>query len=66
VTVYLRKPDEAAPTAFRYERDGDVGLFYWVEAGTGYALAGSLPREQLLALAEAIYRQQPAAASAPK
>lgn len=67
VTVYLRKPDEAAPTAFRFERDGDVNLFYWVEAGTGYALAGSLPREQLLALAEAIYRQQPVpAASAPK
>ena len=67
VTVYLRKPDEAAPAAFRFERDGDVNLFYWVEAGTGYALAGSLPREQLLALAEAIYRQQPLpAASAPK
>jgi len=59
VTVYLRKPDEAAPAAFRYERDGEVGLFYWVEAGTGYALAGSLPRAQLLALAEAIHRQQP-------
>ncbi|WP_457330065.1 anti-sigma factor family protein [Rhizobacter sp. P5_C2] len=67
VTVYLRKPNEAAPAAFRFERDGDVNLFYWVEAGTGYALAGSLPREQLLALAEAIYRQQPVpAASAPK
>jgi anti-sigma factor RsiW len=67
VTVYLRKPDEAAPAAFRFERDGDVNLFYWVEAGTGYALAGSLPREQLLALAEAIYRQQPVpAVSAPK
>jgi anti-sigma factor RsiW len=65
VTVYLRKPDEAAPAAFRFERDGDVNLFYWVEAGTGYALAGSLPREQLLALAEVIYRQQPAA-NAPK
>ncbi len=65
VTVYLRKPDtgpaDAATAAFRYERQGELGLFYWVEgqgaAATGYALVGSLPREQLLALAEAIYRQ---------
>jgi len=65
VTVYLRKPDtgpaDAASAAFRYERQGELGLFYWVEgqgaAATGYALVGSLPREQLLALAEAIYQQ---------
>lgn len=64
VTVYLRKPDADTPAAFRYERQGELGLFYWVEGGAGYALAGSLPRERLLALAEAIYRQQPAAGAA--
>jgi len=63
VTVYLRKPDGATPAAFRYERQGELGLFYWVEGATaqggpcGYALVGALPREQLLALAEAIYQQ---------
>lgn len=63
VTVYLRKPDSATPAAFAFERQGDLGLFYWVEGdsahgtATGYALAGTLPRERLLALAEAIYRQ---------
>ncbi len=61
VTVYLRKPEDRTDFAFRYERQGDVGLFYSVEGGVGYALAGSLPRERLLALAEAIYRQQPGA-----
>lgn len=65
VTVYLRKPDADTPAAFRYERQGELGLFYWVEGGAGYALAGSLPRERLLALAEAIYRQQPAGGVAP-
>ncbi|MEO6032065.1 MAG: anti-sigma factor [Burkholderiaceae bacterium] len=67
VTVYLRKPDAATPAAFRYERQGELGLFYWVEGdsahggATGYALVGTLPRERLLALAEAIYQQgQPA------
>jgi len=68
VTVYLRKPEDGAETAFRYERHGELGLFYWVEAGAGYALVGALPREQLLALAEAIYQQHPVmpgGASAP-
>ena len=63
VTVYLRKPDNNTPAAFRYERQGDVGLFYWVEGESaegnacGYALVGALPKEKLLALAEAIYKQ---------
>ena len=65
VTVYLRKPEDATPAAFRYEQQGELGLFYWVEGKgpksgpTGYALVGALPREKLLALAEAIYRQDP-------
>lgn len=58
VTVYLRKASTGVPAEFRYEREGDVGLFYWVEGRTGYALAGNLGREQLLALAQAIYAQQ--------
>jgi anti-sigma factor RsiW len=66
VTVYLRKPDtgpadDPALAAFRYERQGELGLFYWVEGqgatATGYALVGDLPREQLLALATAISEQ---------
>lgn len=64
VTVYLRKPEADTPAAFRYEQQGTLGLFYWVEGGAGYALAGSLPKAELLALAEAIYRQQPPAAAA--
>lgn len=63
VTVYLRKPDADAPTSFRYVQQGTLGLFYWVEAGAGYALVGSLPKERLLALAQAIYRQGVAAAA---
>lgn len=59
VTVYLRKPEAGADAAFKYEREGELGLFYWVEDGCGYALVGALPRERLLALAEAIYRQKP-------
>jgi len=61
VTVYLRKPETDTPAAFRYEQQGDLGLFYWVEGAagreTGYALVGALPKERLLELATAIYRQ---------
>ncbi len=59
VTVYLRKPEQAVQTEFRHERQGDLSLFYWVEEGCGYALVGALPRETLLVLAQAIYRQHP-------
>lgn len=64
ITVYLRKPDEGTDAAFRYERQGELGLFYWVESGAGYALVGALPKEQLLALAQSIYRQHPVAGAA--
>ncbi len=57
VTVYLRRAEVSTPAAFRYERQGSLGLFYWVDERTGYALAGELPREELLALAQDIYAQ---------
>lgn len=65
VTIYLRKPEDGTPAAFRYEQQGRTGLFYWVEGASpghpacGYAIVGDLPRERLLALAEAIERQDP-------
>ena len=64
VTVYLRKPEASTPAAFSFERQGELSLFYWVDGPTGYALVGTLPREQLLAMAESIYRQGQAAAAA--
>ncbi|VTU29301.1 putative transmembrane transcriptional regulator (anti-sigma factor) [Variovorax sp. PBL-H6] len=44
-------------TAFRYSAEGPVSSFYWVDQGFGYALTGNLPREVLLSLAGAVYRQ---------
>ena len=65
VTVYLRKPDDNTPAAFRYERQGELGLFYWVEGDSGFALVGPQSRERLLALAQSIYQQDQRTASAP-
>jgi len=64
VTVYLRKPEKADDVAFRYEQQGELGMFYWVGDGCGYALVGALPRATLLALAQAVYQQHPDAAPA--
>ena len=66
VTLYLRKPEAGADTAFRFQREGDLNLFYWVEDGFGCALVGKLAREQLLALANDIYKQaEPALSPRP-
>lgn len=66
ITLYLRRPEAGADTAFRFQREGDLNLFYWVEDGFGCALVGKLPREQLLALAHAVYRQaEPGLSPAP-
>jgi anti-sigma factor RsiW len=59
VTVYLRKANHEASAAFRYDRQGDLGTFYWVDGLCGYALVGPQSRERLLALAEAISKQDP-------
>lgn len=64
VTVYLRKPEKADDVAFRHEQQGELGMFYWVGDGCGYALVGALPRATLLALAQAVYQQHPDAAPA--
>lgn len=60
ITLYLRRPDAGASVAFKFQRDGELNLFYWVEDGFGCALVGKLPRAQLLALAEAVYKQSEA------
>lgn len=64
VTLYLGALDNtAAPglsgqeTSFRFEPQAGVPSFYWIDQGFGYALAGQLPRDVLLKLANGVYRQ---------
>ncbi|MBP6902415.1 MAG: anti-sigma factor [Burkholderiaceae bacterium] len=65
ITIYLRKPEPGASMAFRYQREGELGLFYWIDEGFGCALVGRLPKDRLLALAEAVYQQAEAAPARP-
>ena len=56
LTLYVSaEASDNRETAFRYAREGSLGVFYWVDGPLGYALAGELERERLLAVAEAVY-----------
>lgn len=48
----------ASPLAgFSFNQEGPVPSFYWVEGDFGYALQADLPRQALLDLALAVYKQ---------
>jgi anti-sigma factor RsiW len=58
LTLYVRSErDAGSETAFRYAREGSIGVFYWIDRGFGYALSGELEREDLYAVASQVYRQ---------
>lgn len=57
LTLYVRQDTANAETAFRFAQEGGVSVFYWLDGPLGYALSGELPRERLLLVAEAVYRQ---------
>jgi anti-sigma factor RsiW len=57
LTLYMRKETGLNNTAFRFfERDG-FGAFYWIDRPLAYALTGRLSRDELMALANAVYGQ---------
>lgn len=44
-------------TAFRYAAEDGIGVFYWIDDDTAYALSGPLDRTQLLSVARVVYGQ---------
>ena len=63
ITLYVGAIDPgkagsaSGETAFRFTTEAGASSFYWVDQGFGYALAGRLPRPDLLSLAETVYKQ---------
>ena len=59
LTLYVRQEKARnAETAFRYARERNVGVFYWIDRDCGYAIASSdLGRDELLKVAELVYKQ---------
>jgi len=63
ITLYLGALDSvpgganSRETGFHFATDGPIPSFYWIDQGFCYALAGPVPRDALMKLAEAVYRQ---------
>lgn len=58
LTLYVRNETNSKETAFRFAQEGGVGVFYWIDRSVGYALSSAdLNREELLAVANAVYKQ---------
>lgn len=59
VTLYVRTEGiDQRETAFRFAREGNVRVFYWIDRKFGYALSSAdLERDELLKLANVVYRQ---------
>jgi anti-sigma factor RsiW len=55
VTVYVSLYRSGQETAFRYEQMDGAGAFVWLEPDMGYAIAGDIPREPLLAVSKIVY-----------
>jgi anti-sigma factor RsiW len=55
LTLYVRAAD-GTETAFRFQKDGDAATFAWIDQGFGFAVTAVASREELLPIAEAIYK----------
>ena len=58
-TLYVRAEARGhRETAFRYARENNVSVFYWIDRECGYALASAdLSKEELLRIATLVYKQ---------
>jgi len=58
LTLYVKSGMKTnSETAFRYEEQGDVAVFFWIDGPLGYALAGQVSRENLLRVARVVHTQ---------
>jgi anti-sigma factor RsiW len=58
ITLYIRSPQNQTQTAFRFAVEGNgVGVFYWIDRNLAYAISATMPKEELLRLARAVYDQ---------
>lgn len=55
LTIYVRAA-EGTETAFRFQQEGDAATFAWIDQGFGFAVTAVATREELLPIAEAVYR----------
>ena len=58
LTLYARAANVSETTSFRFARDSDCSMFYWVDAPLAYALVGtSMDKEELHKISTTVYEQ---------
>ena len=57
ITLYAARNPDHRETAFRYQQEGRVGAFYWLDGPLGYAVIGEVDRTTLLGIARVVYDQ---------
>ena len=67
LTLYVStEQGQNQDTGFRYAREGQLSVFYWIDGKFGYALSGALPQAALGQIADAVYAQlEPAVQAGP-
>ena len=58
LTLFVSSENAAnRETAFRFAREGEVNVFYWIDGKFGYALSATIDKGELSRLATAVYEQ---------
>ncbi|HWT72674.1 MAG TPA: anti-sigma factor, partial [Oxalicibacterium sp.] len=58
LTLYVSTDQQASrDTGFRFARQGDVNVFYWIDGRFGYALSAGIDKGELTRIAYAVYDQ---------
>lgn len=57
VSLYVTHGARKTETGFRLYEQDPARAFYWLDGGFAYAVAGEVPEDKLLAIANASYRQ---------
>ena len=57
LTLYVTHEAAGKDAAFKFGREGEVNVFYWVEGAFGYAISAGADRAELLRVSEEVYRQ---------
>lgn len=58
LTLYVStERHENRDTAFRFAREGQINVFYWIDGPYGYALSAGIAKEELARIATAVYEQ---------
>jgi anti-sigma factor RsiW len=58
MTLYVTTENASVPeTGFRFAREGQVNVFYWIDGKFGYALSAAIDKGELARVATAVYDQ---------